>query len=388
MQKVKRFFITIIILSGAVFVFTVVKLGCEIKTDSKIAYLHSLVTPDIISGLLSSDGVDESSGSLSSSSLITGEMYSDRYAYFSLLDGNEKEVYAAALSAARDCCDSFSSSYIIYEDDIDKIMTALFNDHPELFYLKTAYSYEVFANGRIGNVYLEYYDLLDNLDYHKALFDNAINSIVSEAAAYSTDYEKEKFVHDKILSTTDYNEDAEMNQSAYSALVNHSTVCTGYSKAFQMVMLNLGIPTYICIGDSEGVHAWNIIKLSDGYYNVDLTWDDQWTIIYNFFNCTDEDFSETHVRTGLSVNLPSCTATAYRGLEGIYGSTIYVPGTEQVLPVPEHDDRPVMDIPDDKQHFNDNAPDLHSQGGFSPDVGTGPSPNYGSQNGPPLVVFG
>ncbi|XWT81080.1 transglutaminase domain-containing protein [Mycoplasma sp. 06067-C1-B144P-99-0482-3] len=31
------------------------------------------------------------------------------------------------------------------------------------------------------------------------------------------------------------------NQSAYSALVNKSTVCTGYAKGFQMLMDELGI---------------------------------------------------------------------------------------------------------------------------------------------------
>ena len=44
---------------------------------------------------------------------------------------------------------------------------------------------------------------------------------------------------------------AKYNQTAYSALVNGSTVCAGYSKAFQLLMTKLGIPTYYVVGISK-----------------------------------------------------------------------------------------------------------------------------------------
>ena len=54
------------------------------------------------------------------------------------------------------------------------------------------------------------------------------------------------------------------------------------------------------------------MKLDDGYYNVDVTWDDADTIRYDYFNKTDADFASTHVRQNLSVYLPACDGTAYR----------------------------------------------------------------------------
>ena len=50
----------------------------------------------------------------------------------------------------------------------------------------------------------------------------------------------------------------------------------------------------------------------NGYYNVDVTWDDAAAIRYDYFNKTDADFASTHVRQNLSVYLPACNGTAYR----------------------------------------------------------------------------
>ncbi|MCD7738211.1 MAG: hypothetical protein LUH58_04115 [Lachnospiraceae bacterium] len=54
-----------------------------------------------------------------------------------------------------------------------------------------------------------------------------------------------------------------------------------------------------------------MVALSDGYYNVNLTWDDSVTVAYTYFNIPDSVFSQTHTRTGLSTQLPACTATEY-----------------------------------------------------------------------------
>lgn len=119
-------------------------------------------------------------------------------------------------------------------------------------------------------------------------------------------------MHDALASAVTYDLTADMNQSAYSALVNGKSVCAGYARAYQYLLQQLGIPCYYCTGYSGGDHAWNIVKLDDGYYNVDVTWDDANTLRYDYFNKTDADFASTHVRQNLSVYLPACNGTAYR----------------------------------------------------------------------------
>lgn len=128
-----------------------------------------------------------------------------------------------------------------------------------------------------------------------------------------------------------YDLTADMNQSAYSALVNGKSVCAGYARAYQYLLQQLGIPCYYCTGYSGGDHAWNIVKLEDGYYNVDVTWDDAAAIRYDYFNKTDADFASTHVRQNLSVYLPACNGTAYRQ-EIPQGQRVPVSRLKQVEP--------------------------------------------------------
>ncbi len=104
----------------------------------------------------------------------------------------------------------------------------------------------------------------------------------------------------------EYDENSDMNQSAYSALVLGRSVCAGYARSFQYLMQQLGIPCYYCTGTSGEDHAWNIIKLDQTYYNVDVTWDDTNPATYDYFNKSDQEFANTHVRTSLSVYLPAC----------------------------------------------------------------------------------
>ena len=111
----------------------------------------------------------------------------------------------------------------------------------------------------------------NDLDASKAEFEAAAKKITDETYGSYSDYDKEKIVHDTLISRVKYDRNAPMNQSAYSALVYGRTVCAGYARAFQYVLHQLDIPCYYVTGFAGENHAWNIVKLSDGYYNVDST---------------------------------------------------------------------------------------------------------------------
>ena len=135
----------------------------------------------------------------------------------------------------------------------------------------------------------------------------------------------------------------ELDYSIYNALVNKTCVCAGYARAFQYMLKKCGIPCYYVFGhlvdityeeykeddkdkseegtkedekdkSEEGTtkykviqtqgedHAWNIVKLSGRYYQVDVTWDDLWKetdasgtpyrfdrIDLNYYNVSDAD---------------------------------------------------------------------------------------------------
>lgn len=60
--------------------------------------------------------------------------------------------------------------------------------------------------------------------------------------------------------------------NAYGALVNGRAVCEGQAKAFQLLMEYLNIPSVMVVGTANGgAHAWNMIKLEQDWYHVDIT---------------------------------------------------------------------------------------------------------------------
>lgn len=60
-------------------------------------------------------------------------------------------------------------------------------------------------------------------------------------------------------------------QHIYGTLFNKKTVCAGYSKTFALLCRYVGIECDYMHTDAIGNHAWNLIKLRDYWYVVDLT---------------------------------------------------------------------------------------------------------------------
>lgn len=271
------------------------------------------------SGELVDDSKDKDS-ILNAPASNTGEAYSFDavfYPYYYMLNENQQSVYKQVYANALALNSSAFSPYVtLSNNEVDDIMSAVYNDHPELFWLDTKYSYSYTPQGSVKAIALVFNDTASNIETAQANFDSAANTIITNASSLSSDLEKEKYVNDYLMDLVSYNEASEMNQSAYSALVNTSSVCAGYARAFQYLMIKLGTPCYYCTGTANGEnHAWNIIKLGDAYYNLDTSWNDSLGTVYNkycytYFNLPDSEFSSDHTRTGLSINLPACTGTA------------------------------------------------------------------------------
>ncbi len=239
------------------------------------------------------------------------------YPYYDMLDENGQRIYRQIYANAEVLNPAFAPVEPITARKLRNVISAVYNDHPELFWLDTAYACKHLGNGQCVEIDLQFNRTARNLEKENAAFQDAAQEIISQAAAFGSDYDKERYVHDTLLHKVSYARSAEMNQSAYSALVNGRTVCAGYARAFQYLMQQLGIPCYYCTGYAGEDHAWNIIKLDDDYYNVDTTWDDTETGegTYDYFNKTDADYAGTHVRQELSVNLPPCNGETYRSAD-------------------------------------------------------------------------
>lgn len=237
------------------------------------------------------------------------------YPYYAMLEPGMQKIYRQIYANIMKGNISFAPVTDVNVNQLKNVFEAVFNDHPELFWVETGYSCKYVQSGKCVEISLQYYPIANNLENAKAAFEGRAQTIINGARELEDVYEQEKYVHNAVMSLAEYDSGASMNQSAYSAMVEGRSVCAGYARAFQYIMQQMGIPCYYCTGYSGEDHAWNIVKLSDDYYNVDVTWDDTVPATYDYFNKSDNDFGPTHVRRGLSLYLPACQGGAYSGRE-------------------------------------------------------------------------
>lgn len=216
------------------------------------------------------------------------------------------------------------------EKDLDEVFQCVMIDHPEIFYVD-GYSYDKYflsdktVSIRFSGTY--------NCDYDTAAkkameIETAADKILADAphkgsGTSVTDYDIVKYVYDTLILGTDYNLESEDNQNIYSVFVNKESVCLGYAKATQYLLLKLGIECTLVHGTVEGneSHAWNLVKADGDYYYVDTTWgdasyrNDEADTDYNYSNSINYDYlcvtTEQLLRTHTIdsyLTLPVCTA--------------------------------------------------------------------------------
>ena len=121
-----------------------------------------------------------------------------------------------------------------------------------------------------------------------------------------SDYEKEKLIHDYIVSNVAYGYPGGEKEpegdaySSYGAIVLKKAVCNGYAEAMKLLCDLAGVKCKMISGTADGEnHAWNLIKLDKEWYHVDATWDDPEPddvsrIMYTYFNANDEQMLLDH----------------------------------------------------------------------------------------------
>ena len=134
--------------------------------------------------------------------------------------------------------------------------------------------------------------------------EHALNSSLSEGMS---DLEKVTALHDYLVRECDYYqgdlnalENGDNVFKAEGVFIDRAPVCQGYSVAYSQLLLQCGIESCI-VGSDTMNHAWNMVKLEDKWYHVDVTWDDpiftgsgvnQGYIRYDYFLKSDDEFNE------------------------------------------------------------------------------------------------
>lgn len=295
----KKKILVIVLISIIIFLFIMSLI--LFLSNNKIENKSNLEKTEITGELIDDNYKLEDSG-------ITGEdtLVDTTYSiYYTFLTEEEQKLYKQIYANIINLKETFIPIVDMNKDQILKVYKYVTYDNPELFWLSNGFTYKYKDKDAIcKQITLRFNGLQYEYEKNKKLFDDSANSIIEEANNLTSDYEKELFVYNKIIKSATYDAKTYYNQTAYSTLVNGKTVCAGYSKAFQYVMKKLNIITYYVVGKANKEdHAWNIIKLDDGFYNVDLTWEE--------INITDKEYAATHERSSDSELLPSCIGKTY-----------------------------------------------------------------------------
>lgn len=132
------------------------------------------------------------------------------------------------------------------------------------------------------------------------LFDKYCDILGTCTSKAYSQYENELAIHDYLVSNVQYCIDPDKGHSAYEALIKQSAVCDGYAESFKTLLDMLGIENRVIRGTANNeAHGWNLIKLDDQWYHVDVTWDDpingDGSISHKYFNVNDEDMALDHI---------------------------------------------------------------------------------------------
>ena len=191
--------------------------------------------------------------------------------------------------------------------ELDRSFKAVYLDHPEIFWIKS-YSPTLFGDKVITSkiITLNYYYSEEQSKLLKAEVEKVYTPIINEANTFKTDEEKVKFVYDKLIEMGTYTNDENVDSGGYQSFISifksGKTVCTGFSYSFKFLMDNLGIESITISNLQESIedsHVWNMVKLNNTWYNLDLTYDDKTNsqkgyTDYEYYLKDNEEFYKTH----------------------------------------------------------------------------------------------
>lgn len=170
----------------------------------------------------------------------------------------------------------------VHMEELQIVQFAYMSDHPDKFWASyyTGCTTPNESTGLYTGLTASYTVPLDKLTSMIKDLNNAVSSIDKSSGSMG---DRMKYLHDTVNNTTSYTEDAATYPNcgnAYGVFVDHKSKCDGYSLAFALLCHRESIPCVVEIGyitsegKTDGGHAWNIAKIDNAWYYLDLTWDD------------------------------------------------------------------------------------------------------------------
>ncbi len=229
--------------------------------------------------------------------------------YYHALTPEKQKIFLQiynAIKAKAPSVDIHVDKRALSSKELYSIARDVYNDTPSFYYFdpKLIQWYEMSFGYRL---LLKYMYSNENIARYDALIKKQIEDFKRyHIRPYMSDYEKEIAIHDYLVRNVSYdheaaqknNTDGRMIDEAYNVLgvfIKKRAVCWGIACAFKLLCNACELKSIVVIGKTNSQrdtnHAWNIVKLDEVAYHVDVTWDikekGDIAFCYDYFNMDD-----------------------------------------------------------------------------------------------------
>ncbi len=221
--------------------------------------------------------------------------------YYDQLTEQERTAYRAILYGVSHSQDEFYIGNDYTPEILKRIMYAFTYDCPEYFWC-LQYQTKIYSD----QAYYLVFEKDANQEQEAEDLKEQADKIVQEISEKKGKYKQIKAMYDYIIDHTEYVENSQYDQDIRSVLLYQKSVCSGYAKTFQYLCKRMGIACTTVNGFSveQGgtkiPHSWNLLRLKDQYYWMDVTWGDsrdaarETYVNYRYFMTADDPFLNSH----------------------------------------------------------------------------------------------
>lgn len=251
-------------------------------------------------------------------------MKNDRY-YYIIMNRAEREIYKIIYNGLSAYCLNIVISLDVTPETVQETYLKVLYDNPHFYYINQTV---IKMAGYTGYYVLmpEYIYNVGEVNAINGDIQKIINKVTAKAQTFLTDgFRLEKYLHDSIAKSVAYDYDSLKRNDCFNAhsivgvFLDNKAVCEGIAKAFKLLCNQFEMKCIVVLGKAnhegnftkDDYHAWNLVKIGNESYHVDVTWDNMYHediqyISYDYFNLTTKEIMLDHqVLSGVS--LPECT---------------------------------------------------------------------------------
>ncbi len=198
-------------------------------------------------------------------------------------------------------------------DTVRTVYSRVLGSEPMLFGADLSYRYTSDADGYVTSVSPNY--RMTPKEYEAAADDvrEQVTALASLVRGRS-ELEKALLLHDLICLRFSYDQSLQI-ADVYRMLTEGSAVCQGYALLYKLLLEEAGMES-VCVISPDLLHEWNLVRIDNRWYHVDVTWDDTdaytlGSISHRYFLLSDAAHDAIPQRQAPRWQQYPCTDTLY-----------------------------------------------------------------------------